>query len=113
MPQLSDLQAEMGDAAFKVVTIAVGRNRRDTMERFLEEVGAQNLPLHTDSASRLSGTMGVLGLPGTVLINPDGQEIARSQGAADWASPEALELVRHLSGKRDIGLGAGRTGSPR
>ena len=99
MPQLSDLQAELGGAAFEVVTIAVGRNRPDTMDRFLTEVGAQNLPLHTDPASRLSGAMGVLGLPVTVLINADSQEIARLLGAVDWASPEALDLVRHLSGK--------------
>ena len=98
MPQLSDLQAEMGGAAFEVVTIAVGRNRHDTMDRFLRDVGAENLPLNTDPASRLSGAMGVLGLPVTVLINADGQEIARVQGAADWASPEALALLRHLSG---------------
>jgi thioredoxin-like negative regulator of GroEL len=68
------------------------------MDRFLRDVGAENLPLNTDPASRLSGAMGVLGLPVTVLINADGQEIARVQGAADWASPEALALLRHLSG---------------
>jgi thiol-disulfide isomerase/thioredoxin len=98
MPQLSDLQAEMGGETFKVVTIAVGRNRHETMDRFLRDVDAENLPLHTDPASRLSGAMGVLGLPVTVLITAEGQEIARLQGAADWASPEALALVRHLSG---------------
>jgi thiol-disulfide isomerase/thioredoxin len=90
MPELAQLQAELGGAAFEVVTIAVGRNRRDTMDRFLR---------HTDPGSRLSGAMGVLGLPVTVLINPEGREIARLQGAADWASPAALALVRHLSGK--------------
>lgn len=96
MPHLSDLQAEMGGEAFEVVTIAVGGNRAGTMESFLEEVGARNLPLHADPAGDLSGAMGVLALPVSVLINPDGQEIARFQGAADWASPEALELVRYL-----------------
>jgi thiol-disulfide isomerase/thioredoxin len=99
MPELAQLQAELGGAAFEVVTIAVGRNRRNTMDRFLRDVGAENLPLHTDPGSRLSGAMGVLGLPVTVLINPEGREIARLQGAADWASPAALALVRHLSGK--------------
>jgi thiol-disulfide isomerase/thioredoxin len=97
MPELSDLQSELGGEAFEVVTIAVGRNRPDTMARFLDEVGAGNLPLHTDPASRLSGAMGALGLPVTVLVDTEGREIARLQGAADWASPEALALIRHLS----------------
>lgn len=97
MPELSDLQARLGGATFEVVTIAVGRNRKGTMERFLREVGVENLPLHTDPGSDLSGAMGVLGLPLTVLIDPDGREIARLQGAADWASPEAFKLIQYLS----------------
>jgi len=96
MPQLSDLQAKMGGEAFEVVTIAVGRNRPEIMESFLKEVGAENLPLHTDPTSRLSGAMGVLGLPVTVLVDTQGHEIARLQGAADWSSPEALVLIRGL-----------------
>ena len=38
--------------------------------------------------------MGVFGLPITVILNRDGQEIARLRGDAHWDSPEALALVR-------------------
>lgn len=96
MPQLSELQAEFASTDFEVVTIAVGRNRRGAMKRFLNDVGAENLPLHADPGSRLSGAMGVLGLPVTVLLDPAGREVARLQGAADWASADALALVEHL-----------------
>lgn len=98
MPQLSALQAERGDETFEVVTIAVGANSHETMKRFLEEIDASNLPLHTDPSSRLSGAMGMIGLPMTVLINPDSQEIARLVGDADWKSPEALALLEYLMG---------------
>jgi hypothetical protein len=37
--------------------------------------------------------MGVLGLPVTVLINPEGQEVARLLGGAEWDSPEALAVL--------------------
>jgi thiol-disulfide isomerase/thioredoxin len=97
MPQLSALQTELGGETFEVVTIAVGRNRRDTMVQFLDSIGAQNLPLHTDPTSRLSGAMGVLSLPMTVLLDHEGREVARMFGAADWASPEAFAVIRHLT----------------
>jgi hypothetical protein len=35
-------------------------------------------------------------LPATVLIDRTGQEAGRILGPADWASPEALELVKAL-----------------
>ena len=40
--------------------------------------------------------MGVLGLPITVILNPEGMEIARLQGDADWASDSAMAIVAAL-----------------
>jgi hypothetical protein len=41
--------------------------------------------------------MNVLFLPITVLISPEGQEIARLKGDALWASPEALSFFEALT----------------
>lgn len=38
--------------------------------------------------------MAVLGLPITVLINPEGKEVARLTGDANWASDEAKAILR-------------------
>ena len=37
--------------------------------------------------------MAVLGLPITVIIDPDGREIARLRGDADWHSDSARAIV--------------------
>ncbi|NBD30636.1 MAG: redoxin domain-containing protein [Alphaproteobacteria bacterium] len=96
MPQLAELQTEFGGEAFEVVTIATGRNPRPAMEAFFDEIGVDNLPLHADSSSALARDMGVLGLPVTLILDPSGQEIARLQGDADWASPEAKAIIAAL-----------------
>lgn len=96
MPQLAELQAEFGGEDFEVVTIATGRNPRPAMEAFFEEIGVNNLPMHTDASSALARDMGVLGLPVTLILDPSGQEIARLQGDADWASPEAKAIIAAL-----------------
>ena len=97
MPQLAALQQELGGDDFEVVTIATGRNPRPAMERFFDEIGVDNLPLHTDPRQALARSMGVMGLPVTVILNPQGQEIGRLQGDADWASDSAMAIIQAMT----------------
>lgn len=96
MPTLSSLQTEMGGDAFSVVTIATGRNAAPAMKTFFEEIGVDNLPLHRDPKSALARQMGVFGLPITVILDPDGLEIARLQGDAHWDSASARAIIGAL-----------------
>ncbi|MBU2994181.1 TlpA disulfide reductase family protein [Octadecabacter sp. 1_MG-2023] len=95
MPHLSELQDEFGDE-LEVVTVATGLNQRPAMERFFAEIGVENLPLHTDANSALARDFGVVGLPVTLILNPEGHEIARLIGDADWASDNAKAILQTL-----------------
>ena len=96
MPMLSDLQTELGGDDFAVVTIATGRNAPPAMKKFFDEIGVDNLPLHADPRMGLARQMGVLGLPVTVILDRQGQEIARLQGDADWSSDSAKTILKTL-----------------
>ncbi len=96
MPMLSELQAELGGETFEVVTLATGRNARPAMKKFFEEIGVDNLPLHRDPKSHVGRAMGVFGLPITVIVDPDGNEIARLRGDADWSSDSAKAILQAL-----------------
>ncbi|MFD3191917.1 TlpA disulfide reductase family protein [Sedimentitalea sp. HM32M-2] len=96
MPMLSALQAEFGGDGFQVVTLATGRNSPVGIQRFFDEIGIDNLPRHQDPKQTVARDMAVLGLPITVILNPEGQEIARLRGDADWNSRSAKEIVRAL-----------------
>lgn len=98
MPSLSELQAELGGDAFEVVTIATGRNPPAGMRRFFDEVGVDNLPLYRDPKQQLARQMAVLALPISVILDPEGREIARLQGDADWSSDSAKAIFRALIG---------------
>lgn len=93
MPDLSDLQTQLGGDTFEVVTIATGRNPRPAMERFFDEIEVDNLPLHTDERQNLARSLGVLGLPVTLILDPEGNEIARLQGDAEWNSESAVAIL--------------------
>lgn len=97
MPQLAAMQSELGGDTLQVVTIATGRNPRPAMERFFAEIDVENLPLHSDPRQSLARSLGVLGLPVTIILDPQGQEIARLQGDADWSSDSAFAIMRALT----------------
>jgi thiol-disulfide isomerase/thioredoxin len=99
MPQLAALQTQFSGPAFEVVTIATGRNNPAGIKKFFAEAGIDNLPRHQDPKQALARSMAVLGLPITVLIDPEGREIARLRGDADWSSDSAKAIIAHLLGE--------------
>lgn len=96
MPMLSALQAEFGGDDFEVVTIATGRNSPAGITKFFADTGIDNLPRHQDPKQKLAAQMGVFGLPITVIIDPEGREIARLRGDADWISDSAKAIIAEL-----------------
>jgi thiol-disulfide isomerase/thioredoxin len=98
MPMLADLQTEFGGDTFEVVTIATGRNDLTGIKRFFDEIDVDNLPLYLDPKQALARDMAVLGLPITLILDPEGQEIARMRGDAEWNSESAKAIIRALIG---------------
>ncbi len=96
MPMLSELQSELGGDEFEVVTLATGRNALPAMKKFFADIDVDNLPLHRDPKQKIARDMGVLGLPITVILNQEGQEIARLRGDADWSSENAKDILRAI-----------------
>lgn len=97
MPSLDRLAATSGDSV-AVVTVATGRNPPPAVKRFFGEIGVQNLPVLLDPKSALARKMGVFGLPLTVILNPEGQEVARLIGDAEWDSADARAMLDALIG---------------
>jgi thiol-disulfide isomerase/thioredoxin len=96
MPALDALQREFGGERFAVVTLAVGRNAVPSIRRFFEETQVTALPILLDPRSEVAREMGVVGLPLTVLVDPEGAEVARLIGAAEWSSDSARAIVSAL-----------------
>ncbi len=111
MPSLDRLQAEMGGDRLQVLPIATIRNRLPAILRFYKEDGIKTLPILIDPKAELARRMGVMGLPVTVILNPEGQEIARLIGEADWSGPDARAVLGALIGADGEGKGAGAEGA--
>ena len=94
MPSLDRLQGAL--PALRVVPVATGRNGVKNIVKFNAEAGIKNLGILRDPKSALAREMGVFGLPVTVIINPDGLEVARLIGDAEWDSDAAKAVMAAL-----------------
>lgn len=96
MPALGALQAARGGDAFEVVAISIDSDEDvDYAKRRLTELGAANITFRhapLDRGDIVYGA-GVQGFPTTILYGPDGIEIARLSGEADWAASEAVQFI--------------------
>jgi thiol-disulfide isomerase/thioredoxin len=94
MPDLAELQKELGSDQFEVVAISVDRKGAEASAAFLKETGADNLKLYVEPTTAIVSDLQAAGLPATLLIDREGREIGRLLGPADWASPEAIALIK-------------------
>ena len=94
MPDLSKLEKELGSDQFEVVAISVDRKGAEASAAFLKETGVDNLKLYIEPSTRIVNDLKSAGLPATLLIDREGRELGRILGPADWASPEAMALIK-------------------
>jgi thiol-disulfide isomerase/thioredoxin len=98
MPALDSLQAKLGGENFEVVAVNIDTRDPEKPKNFLREANLTRLGYFTDSKAKvfqdLKSIGRALGMPTSVLIDGQGCEIATLAGPAEWASDDALKLIR-------------------
>jgi thiol-disulfide isomerase/thioredoxin len=94
MPTLDRLQATLGGADFQVVALSLDRNGLPVVQEFYAELGLETLPIYVDESGAAQRALNVLGLPTTLLLDREGNEIGRLLGPAEWDSPEMVAFIR-------------------
>lgn len=96
MPALDRLQADIGGTELLVLPLSIDRQGLPVVKKFYDDLDLLSLGIYIDQ-SDASGILNVVGVPTTLLIDRDGQEIGRKIGPAEWDSPEVIALLReHL-----------------
>ncbi|WP_246812040.1 TlpA family protein disulfide reductase [Microvirga sp.] len=94
MPALDRLQAQFDRKDVEVVALSIDRKGFDPVRKFLTSVGVRHLAPYIDESGGAARNLGLVGLPGTLVIDQDGREIGRLLGAAEWDSPETVEFLK-------------------
>lgn len=95
LPGMDKLQAEMADEGLNVVAISIDRGGLVKAGSFWKRA-SMTMGLYADPDKDLALEMGVLGLPVTAILGPDGREIGRLIGEADWHTDEVKDMLRFL-----------------
>jgi thiol-disulfide isomerase/thioredoxin len=98
MPALAALQGRLGSDRFEVVTVNIDTRDPDKPKTWLKDNGIGGLAYYADPSAKvfqeLKAVGRAIGMPTTLLVDAAGCEIASIAGPAEWASEDALTLVR-------------------
>ncbi|MGE3477246.1 MAG: TlpA family protein disulfide reductase [Rhodospirillaceae bacterium] len=95
MPALDRLNAKLGGKDFEVLAINQERNGAKVAPPFVEKQGWK-LPLYLDAATGFYRDAKLRGLPTSIIIGKNGQEIGRVEGEVVWDSPAVEKMVQDL-----------------
>jgi thiol-disulfide isomerase/thioredoxin len=103
MPALDKLQGELGGKDFEVVAVNIDTRNLDKPKRWLGEAGVTRLAYYADPQAKVFQDLRqigkAVGMPTTFLLDPQGCELAHLSGPAEWASEDAVRLVRAALGR--------------
>ncbi len=99
MPALDRLQAQLGSPKFQVLPLSIDREGPSVVKEFSEELGLTSLEIYVDDAMRAPVALNVLGIPATLFLNPQGQEIGRVLGPAEWDNPDVVKEIQRYVDK--------------
>jgi len=98
MQALDSLQQRLGGPGFEVVAVNIDTRDADKPKAWLKEVGVQKLAYYADPTARIFQDLKAIGrafgMPTTLLVDPQGCEIGTIAGPAEWASDDAIKLIR-------------------
>jgi hypothetical protein len=107
MPALDHLQARLGGSDFLVIPLSIDREGVAPVKRFYQELKLEKLAIYVDPSGKGSRALAIPGVPTTLLIDPQGHEIARKMGPAEWDGQEMVSLV-----EQTIHVGSASGGKP-
>jgi thiol-disulfide isomerase/thioredoxin len=102
MPALDALQGKLGGDKFEVVAVNIDTRNLDKPKTWLTEVGITRLGYFADPSAKvfqdLKAVSKAIGMPTTLLIDPQGCELGVLAGPAEWASDDAIRLIEAATG---------------
>ena len=89
------------------MALSIDRNGLPVVKEFYDDLGLQELGMYLDASGKASRELSALGVPTTLLIDREGNELGRLAGPAEWDSPEMMAFIRGYI-ERQSGAALGR-----
>lgn len=100
LPALSKLASKMPPQRFTVIAVALPPGNIESASAYLKDHGASRLAAYFDSQTMMMRSFSLFGLPVTLLIDSQENEIGRAVGPEQWDSPDAVEYLKGITATR-------------
>ncbi|HLN23131.1 MAG TPA: TlpA disulfide reductase family protein [Patescibacteria group bacterium] len=95
-PALDRLQGQLGARGVVVLAVSVDRRGLPAVDKFYSDLRVAHLDKFLDDTQEMATSMGIRGLPTTLVIDRQGLEVARIEGPAAWDSPEMEAVLESM-----------------
>ena len=96
LPALAALSRRMADDGVVVIPLSSDRGGAPAVEKYMTGHGITGLSVWLDPKSQAARALGARGIPTTLIIDREGRERGRVEGAVDWASDASVATIRTL-----------------
>jgi thiol-disulfide isomerase/thioredoxin len=97
MPALEGLQTRLSGPQFDVIAVNIDTRDADKRINFMKDAKLTRLGSYNDTKAKvfqdLKSIGRALGMPTSVLVDPQGCEIGTIAGPAEWDSEDAVKLI--------------------
>lgn len=100
MPELDRLNAALAPDGIDVLTASMDRGGHPVIAAFYEKIGITNLAALHDPKGAAARALGIRGLPTTLIIAPDGREVARIEGIHHYDTDATKAYLKNCIGPK-------------
>jgi thiol-disulfide isomerase/thioredoxin len=98
MPSLQALSKALAPHDVAVLPLSSDRGGASAVTSWFGAHDITGLPVLLDPKGEAARALEARGIPTSVVVDRQGRQSARLEGAADWSSPDAVMLVQKLAG---------------
>jgi thiol-disulfide isomerase/thioredoxin len=99
MPALDQLARAVRDDHIAVLPLSSDRAGAAAVEQYFKDNGIKALPVLLDPDGAAAHALKVRGIPTTIIVDAEGHERQRVEGAVDWMKPDVVAALRATIGK--------------
>ena len=93
MRSLDEFQKLSKNENLKIIPLSQDFKGIEVIEQFYQKKNIKNLEIFIDKKNKLFKNFNIIALPTTVIINFQGNEVARILGSVDWQQDEEIKKL--------------------
>lgn len=99
MMDLDILQKDFKKTSLIILPISEDYTGIETIQKFYKDNEIRHLPILHDYKNALFKALNIIGMPTSIIINPNGMEVARISGAVNWYDENIRNiLLKYIEG---------------